>query len=70
MKLNCICNLIVRIYKLKVSKKELFIKSIHKHLKILKKPIRASALRALNLLVNANDAESGGSDESDVDFDL
>ena len=33
-------------------------------------PIRASALRALNLLVNANDAESGGSDESDVDFDL
>ncbi|RMZ95679.1 piggyBac transposable element-derived 3-like [Brachionus plicatilis] len=30
----------------------------------------ASALRALNLLVNANDAESGGSDESDVDFDL
>ncbi|RNA21339.1 hypothetical protein BpHYR1_008385 [Brachionus plicatilis] len=31
---------------------------------------KTSALRALNLLVNANDAESGGSDESDVDFDL
>ncbi|RMZ99837.1 hypothetical protein BpHYR1_051721 [Brachionus plicatilis] len=33
-------------------------------------PIRVSALRALNLLVNSNDAESGGSDESDVDFDF